>query len=333
MGERTPGPGATDGPPEEHETVRRRALRLVRLSYRLLLSLLPFLFPAWTVLSVWTAGDRVSWFASMATLTAFFVVLEGLGAPAQHPRLVRRTVEGVGLAAVLSVCRLPSLRAGHDLSYPLVSLVLLAVALAAVARARLHRWGAPLSRPLRFPLEGTWYVVHGGGRLINHHAPFPEQRGAVDLTGLGRYGTRSARDRADVTAYAAYGRPVFAPCRGRVVSAGDGIEDQRPGAVRRQPLYGNHVFIDTGREIVKLAHLRPGSLRVRAGDEVEAGQLLGEVGNSGNSTEPHLHLHAERDGVGLDLAFSDVPGRLYRGRTVRTTRMTRTARRRASARP
>jgi len=106
-----------------------------------------------------------------------------------------------------------------------------------------------------------------------------------------------------------------------VVSAEDGIEDQdtRPGGrARYQPAYGNHVFIDTGREIVELAHLRPGSLTVRQGDMVRVGRLIGETGNSGNTTEPHLHLHAERDGVGLDLRFTGMAGRLYRGRVIRT---------------
>jgi hypothetical protein len=53
------------------------------------------------------------------------------------------------------------------------------------------------------------------------------------------------------------------------------------------------------------------------GQSVRAGDLLGEVGNSGNTTEPHLHIHAERDGLGLDLRFADVSGGLHRGRTVR----------------
>ena len=49
--------------------------------------------------------------------------------------------------------------------------------------------------------------------------------------------------------------------------------------------------------LLLLAHLQRGSLRVRAGDDVEPGTLLAEVGHSGNSTEPHLHIHAQRPGI------------------------------------
>lgn len=270
----------------------------------------------WNALTVWTAADRVSWLGDMATLAAFYVIVEGWGAPALQPRPLRRTVEAGAVAAVASAWRLPGLPMGHDVLGLAGGVAVLAGAGWLVAAARLHRWKAPLSQPLLFPLEGTWYVVQGGGRLLNHHFRVPEQRGALDLVGLGRHGSRTGPGYG-LTDHAAYGRPVRSPCDGRVISAADTVRDQEPGEIRYQPLYGNHVFLDTGREIVKLAHLRPGSLTVTRGDTVHRGQLLGEVGNSGNSTEPHLHIHAERDGVGLDLEFTDVPGRLHRGRRIR----------------
>ncbi|ANP55649.1 hypothetical protein J2Z21_005718 [Streptomyces griseochromogenes] len=270
----------------------------------------------WNALTIWTADDRASWCAGMAALAAFFVFVEGYGAPRQQPRVRYRSVRAVALVSLFSACRLPSLPSGHFTPALGVALVLLAAGVCVVAMARLHHWSSPVSQPLRFPLEGTWYVVQGGGRLINHHVGAQEQRGAVDLCALGPYGTRT-RPGDDLTAYAAYGRPVHAPCDGRVISAVNTLPDQRPGELRYQPVYGNHVFLDTGHEIIKLAHLRPGSVTVKPGDVVEAGRLLGEVGNSGNSTEPHLHLHAERDGTGLDLRFSDVKGRLYRGRRIK----------------
>ncbi|WP_405992712.1 M23 family metallopeptidase [Streptomyces sp. NBC_00986] len=300
------------------ETVQPESSSPRRL--RLPQGLLIIALALWNVITLWTARDRTAWFADLAILAACYVLAEGIGAPAQQPRLPRRTVEaGVAVAALGSAARLPGLPSGDGVSGLVGGVVVLVALVVLVAVARTHTWRAPLSRPLRFPLEGEWYVVQGGGRPLNHHARVPEQRGAVDLVGLGRYGTRTRRDR-EPTAFAAYGRAVRAPCDGRVVSATDGFEDQdtRPGGrARYQPAYGNHVFIDTGREIVKLAHLRAGSLTVSQGDVVRVGQLLGETGNSGNTTEPHLHLHAERDGVGLDLRFTDVPGRLYRGRVIR----------------
>ncbi|MFF7976741.1 peptidoglycan DD-metalloendopeptidase family protein [Streptomyces sp. NPDC007905] len=271
----------------------------------------------WNVLTVWTANDRTAWLGDMATLAAFYAVVEGCGTPAQQPRPLRRTVEAGAVVALASAWRLRDLPTGHGVLRLAGGIALLVGTVWLVAAARLHRWKAPLSQPLLFPLEGTWYVIQGGGRILNHHAQLPEQRGALDLVALGPYGTRT-RPGHDLPAHGAYGRPVRSPCDGRVISAANAVEDQKPGEIRYQPPYGNHVFIDTGREIVKLAHLRPGSVTVAKGDLVHAGQLLGEVGNTGNTTEPHLHIHAERDGVGLDLEFTGVHGRLHRGRKIRT---------------
>ena len=75
---------------------------------------------------------------------------------------------------------------------------------------------------------------------------------------------------------------------------------------------GNHVVLDLGNgEYTLLAHLQHGSLRVRAGDHVKAGQPLGLCGNSGNTSEPHVHMHLQDrpklfgDAVGLPLEFED----------------------------
>ncbi|MFF4398229.1 M23 family metallopeptidase [Streptomyces sp. NPDC001480] len=291
---------------------RRRRRRLMPLISAVCLTLVTL----WNVLTMWTAADRTAWLGDIATLAAFYVIVQGWGAPAMHPRPLRRTVEAGAVAAVASAWRLPGLPTGHGTLGLAGGVALLTAAVWLVTAARLHRWKAPLSRPLLFPLEGTWYVVQGGGRALNHHARVPEQRGALDLVALGPYGTRTGSGHA-LTAYAAYGRPVRSPCDGVVISAADTFHDQKPGEIRYQPPSGNHVFLDTGREIVKLAHLRPGSVTVTKGDTVHRGQLLGEVGNTGNTTEPHLHIHAEREGIGLDLEFTDVPGRLHRGRRIR----------------
>jgi murein DD-endopeptidase MepM/ murein hydrolase activator NlpD len=89
---------------------------------------------------------------------------------------------------------------------------------------------------------------------------------------------------------------VRAPADGVVVEAVDGIRDNRPQVEveNRNAPAGNHVLLDLGNgEYALLAHLRRGSVRVREGRRVRAGDLLGRCGNSGNSSEPHLHFHLQ----------------------------------------
>jgi murein DD-endopeptidase MepM/ murein hydrolase activator NlpD len=79
---------------------------------------------------------------------------------------------------------------------------------------------------------------------------------------------------------------------------------------------GNHVTIDNGHELIELDHLRQSTVVVGTGDRVRSGDRIGEVGNSGNSAEPHLHIQASRNGQPLRLRFTDVTGRLGQGRII-----------------
>ncbi|MFE9406506.1 M23 family metallopeptidase [Streptomyces sp. NPDC006530] len=270
------------------------------------------------VVACWRVLSMTAWCTDVSVVSIGYLLWKGVCAPARVARWCRGAVEAAALVTLASAWRVPGLPFGHpDLSF-VTGLVLLVACAGYLMRARRHRWGAPLSAPLEFPLrEGTWLVLQGGGSGLNHHASHPEQRGALDVVGTGASGSRVGRGAAP-EAYRIYGAKLYAPCDGQVVAAVDGYADQVPGTIRYEPPYGNHVFIDTGSEVVKLAHLRPGSVTVSTGDRVRAGQPIGEVGNSGNTTEPHLHIHAERDGLGLDLRFTGVPGTLHRGRTLRT---------------
>jgi len=274
----------------------------------------------------WTAGSVKD------ALAGVFVVLWGaltvdlIAAPAFWvlPRGARRTVRLALLAGVAAVVRFPGLErwqwiGGSDVYGP--ALALLATSVAATAVAVIRRPGPPVSAALRFPLpEGRWGIAQGGGTFwLNPHRRVRAQRAALDLVRLSdRTGAASAGlYPTDLTRYPAYGSPVVSPCAGTVRRVVDGLPDQDIPVPQPLPPAGNHVEIDTGRELVLLAHLLPGSVLVRAGERVEAGRPLGRVGNSGNSTEPHLHLHAERDGVGLRLRFEGVRGPLVRGRLLR----------------
>ena len=162
---------------------------------------------------------------------------------------------------------------------------------------------------LSFPLhQGTYLVVNGGGtELINAHLRtltdprFSAWRGqsrGVDIVRLNAAGL-AARGLlpSDPAAYTIYGDLVAAPCAGRVVAAVDGIVDMRPPETDRQHMAGNHAILECGEIWVVLGHLRQGSVAVQQGDSVAVGAPIGRVGNTGNTDEPHLHIHAQRPGT------------------------------------
>ena len=110
-------------------------------------------------------------------------------------------------------------------------------------------------------------------------------------------------DQVKNASYHAYGQDALAVGDGIVVAVKDGIPENIPGVNSRavqitlETVGGNHVIVDLGGgRYAFYAHLQPGSLRVKLGDKVRKGQIVGLVGNSGNSTEPHLHFHLS-DGV------------------------------------
>ncbi len=173
----------------------------------------------------------------------------------------------------------------------------------------------PTKTAFRLPFEGEWTVFWGGRTLEqNYHAANASQRFAMDLL-VFKEGKSHAGDGKRCEDYFAWGRKILAPADGKVVAAVDGQDDATPG-VMMQPgtgnPAGNHVVLDHGNgEFSLLAHFRKGSLRVKAGDTVKAGQYLGLCGNSGNTSEPHLHIHLQTGPdfpgatEGLPMAFTD----------------------------
>jgi len=163
--------------------------------------------------------------------------------------------------------------------------------------------------PLAFPLRGGTYLVANGGSvaLVNAHlatldgARFRAYRGQSYGVDLVRVDGRGLRARGflprDPAAYAIFGDSVIAPCAGQVVTAVDGYPDMPVPQADRRQLAGNHVILACGEAWVVLGHFQRGSVCVHAGDRVAAGHPLGRVGNSGNTNEPHLHVHAQRPGT------------------------------------
>jgi peptidase M23-like protein len=151
---------------------------------------------------------------------------------------------------------------------------------------------------LSLPFSGEWYVYWGGrGIAQNYHCAYRDQRFAYDFVILlnGKSHSRTGEDNPD---YFCFGQPILAPGAGQVVEAGNEESDRRPGRMLTEKPFGNYVIIDHGcEEFSFLAHLRQGSVTVRPGDTVSLGQLLGECGNSGHSSEPHLHYHLQTTAI------------------------------------
>lgn len=172
--------------------------------------------------------------------------------------------------------------------------------------------GAPAADVIDLPNPlgpGSYLVAHGGRRtIVNIHLKtldseverFKAWRGqsyALDLVGIDRLGLRADGVRpVDPSRYVIFGAPVFAPCNGEVAEAENGRPDLPVPRMDSEHLLGNHVFLQCDGIVLVFAHLREGSVLVEEGERVTPGQRLGEVGNSGNTSEPHLHLHAQRPG-------------------------------------
>ncbi|MCC6927655.1 MAG: M23 family metallopeptidase [Gemmatimonadaceae bacterium] len=157
--------------------------------------------------------------------------------------------------------------------------------------------------PLR---GGPWLAANGPDAMAGHRraliaaadAPTIAQRFAIDYVKVDTAYRTHAGDAAKNESYYAEGLDALAVADGKVVAIKDGIPENVPGIDSRavpitlETVGGNHVIIDIGGgHYAFYAHLRPGSLKVKLGDRVKRGQVVGLVGNSGNSTEPHLHFH------------------------------------------
>lgn len=190
------------------------------------------------------------------------------------------------------------------------------------ARVALTARNIPLGQSvdLASPLgAGTYLVANGGaGPSVNAHAIFLVQSVArrkpywgtgngVDLVAIDRWGLRADGVMpSDPSRYRIFGRAVIAPCTGSVIVAVDGLPDMMVPKTDAAHLAGNHVILRCGDVDILLGHFHKGSLRVTRGQKLESGEMIALAGNSGNSSEPHLHIHAQRPGTKI-APFSGKP--------------------------
>jgi hypothetical protein len=164
----------------------------------------------------------------------------------------------------------------------------------------------PVASAIGPPLRGgVWFTANGPMAESGHRRALViigtatiAQRFAIDYVKVADDHRTFSGDQLKNESYHAYGSEALAVADGRVVAVKDSIPENVPGPASRavpitlETVGGNHVIIDIGEgRYAFYAHLQPGSLQVKLGQLVKRGQVVGLVGNSGNSTEPHLHFH------------------------------------------
>jgi biotin carboxyl carrier protein len=158
---------------------------------------------------------------------------------------------------------------------------------------------------LIFPFRGRGIVgqdwVTNGGHGSGYGSDF-----AIDVDGLDRNYAPQKNDADENASDAGWGREIFAPAAGTVTYACNDVPDNpHPGnrpdinwyTALHDPVmayYGNCVILDHGNsEYSVMAHMQQGSVRVKVGDRVAAGQVIGRLGNSGDASGPHLHYQLQ----------------------------------------
>ncbi|ACY97771.1 MULTISPECIES: M23 family metallopeptidase [Thermomonospora] len=198
--------------------------------------------------------------------------------------------------------------------------------------------GGAVRRPpiaVRAPVEGRWMAVNSpADRVPSHGTHEFGQSHAIDLIyqpdpDVQWKSVRLWPPARRARSFPSYGRPILSPADAVVVRAVDGQRDHWsrnswPGlaylflvegivrgigaVISPRFVLGNHVILKLDEGVyAALAHLRRGSLRVRPGQRVRAGQQIAECGNSGNSAEPHLHfqlMDSPRTAIAAGLPFA-----------------------------
>jgi hypothetical protein len=158
------------------------------------------------------------------------------------------------------------------------------------------------------PLKGKhWVAFNGCCELSGAHRAsslsvtgglYFAQRFAIDWMRLDEAGRLVKGNPADVHSWTGYGSDVIAVADGRVVKIEQNLDDQVPGSlpdpktITLANVDGNHIVLDLGNHLFAFyAHLQHNSITVSQGEQVKRGQLLAKLGNTGNTSAPHLHFH------------------------------------------
>lgn len=168
---------------------------------------------------------------------------------------------------------------------------------------------------LEYPFVGRWLTQNSpANRVPSHGTTLFATSYAIDFVPVSAAGHTAPITFATLVRpespgkFPGFGRPLLAPAEGIVVAAHDtepdhaafrgipsinyALTQKRRGKAGWVALAGNHVLIESNGCVVALCHLQRGSIEIRSGQRVHVGDVLGHCGNSGNSTEPHVHVQA-----------------------------------------
>ena len=150
---------------------------------------------------------------------------------------------------------------------------------------------------LALPFDTIWYTHWGGNTLKdNYHIRTKQQLGAFDFAIRDSLSNTFRIDRNKNSNFYAWGKNILSPCDGIVVEAVDGIVDNQPGVKNNLNPHGNYIILkcnSTPDEFLAFYHFKINSINFKEGLSVKTGQVIGQCGNSGRSTEPHLHFHIQ----------------------------------------
>ncbi len=268
----------------------------------------------WTRLDIQDAANGVSLGAVADSAFQRDIMRPGLGAVP----LAQRAIIGPGLRAILFVT-LPIARGPIPaaLRHVLTFTDTTGTRTLAITPVPVAGTVAVIGPPFR---GGPWLAANGPGNGSGHRRalipldgqPAIAQRFAIDWVMVDSLGRTHVGDSLDNTKYYSHNVDVLAVANGVVRVIKDGIPENVPGINSRavpitlETVGGNHVILEVGPgRYAFYAHVRPGSIRVKVGERVTKGQVLAKLGNSGNSTEPHLHFHMA-DGT-APLASQGIP--------------------------
>jgi hypothetical protein len=180
---------------------------------------------------------------------------------------------------------------------------------------------------LELPFNGIWIAGHAGASLqTNSHF---RNKYAIDFLKLGS-DNRFYKEKEDsVTDFYSYNEPVFSPANAIVTQVVDSVESDLMFQLDTINAGGNFIILDIGNgKYVFFGHLKKASIAVKTGDTISMGTYIGRVGNSGNSTVPHLHMHVQNKSISdqedkitypfrfrniqrMRIAFWQIPGNAY----------------------